>query len=252
MTEQRIDPSKVTKPIQLLAAWLAGLVLTDSAFLTAATAISKPEWATGALVIASIANVPVFLAALFLLQTRFRPEMQEDVFYAKYLEQRYSTLTRRTETVAVQALPMAQTPMSLQMTAEEPSSGISIEVNDLLPRFTDLVKALAKEGIHPSKTFGSTNEEPKVPERFVIAVGDGVPVSLVQRVVRAAMPYGLDGIQMAGAGAREIHDMHNKRLYLGSYNLDGRNSVKLAPEIVEQIMSPSLTEKGLRELLASI
>jgi len=250
MAEQRIDPSKVTKPIQLLAAWLAGLVLTDSAFLTAASVISKPEWAAGALVIASIANVPVFLAALFLLQTRFRPEMQEDVFYAKYLEQRYSTLTRRTETVAVQALPMAQTPMSLQMTAEEPSSGISIEVNDLLPRFTDLVKALAKEGIHPSKTFGSTNEEPKVPERFVIAVGNGVPVSLVQRVVRAAMPYGLDGIQMAGA--QENHDMHNKRLYLGSYNLDGRNSVELAPEIVEQIMFPSLTEKGLRELLASI
>jgi hypothetical protein len=46
--------------------------------------------------------------------------------------------------------------------------------------------------------------------------------------------------------------MHNKRLYLGSYNLDGRNSVELAPEIVEQIMFPSLTEKGLRELLASI
>ncbi|WP_416268407.1 hypothetical protein SD235_13600 [Burkholderia cepacia] len=87
MSDQKnIDPPKITKPIQLLAAWLAGLIVINGSFLGAAAALKSPEWASAALVVASIVNVPVFLACLFLLQTKFRPEMQEDVYYSKYLE----------------------------------------------------------------------------------------------------------------------------------------------------------------------
>lgn len=91
MTHPQLRPERITKPIQLLAAWLAGLVLVDSAFLTAASFLEAPTWAAGILVIASVCNVPVFIGALFLLQTRFRPEMQEDPFYSHYLERRYSS-----------------------------------------------------------------------------------------------------------------------------------------------------------------
>lgn len=86
MTEHRIEPSKVTKPIQLLAAWLVGLILVNGSFLGAAISIASPEWVRVILVVASILNVPVFLFCLFLLQTKFRPEMQEDSYYSKYLE----------------------------------------------------------------------------------------------------------------------------------------------------------------------
>lgn len=87
MSNQNIEPPKITKPIQLLAAWLAGLILINGSFLATATSLSTPTWAPAALVVASILNVPLFLACLFLLQTKFRPEMQEDAYYAKYLEQ---------------------------------------------------------------------------------------------------------------------------------------------------------------------
>ena len=86
MTEQRINPEKVTKPIQLLAAWLVGLILVNGSFLVAAQQISKPEWASATLVVASVINVPVFIFALFLLQTKFRPQMQEDSYYSQYLQ----------------------------------------------------------------------------------------------------------------------------------------------------------------------
>ena len=82
---QEITPHKVTKPIQLLAAWLLGLVLIDGAFLGAAKALSTPSWLPAVLVIAAVCNVPLFLACIFLLQTRFRPQMQEDLFYSRYL-----------------------------------------------------------------------------------------------------------------------------------------------------------------------
>lgn len=87
MNENKIAPEKITKPIQLLAAWLAGLILVNGSFLAAASALSDPLWLRSTLVIASVCNVPVFLFCLFLLQTKFRPEMQEDTYYSKYLEQ---------------------------------------------------------------------------------------------------------------------------------------------------------------------
>ena len=90
MAEQKITPERITRPIQLLAAWLTGLVLIDGSFLSAASVISVPSWVPGSLVIAAILNVPIFLGAIFLLQTRFRPEMQEDKYYSRYLERKYS------------------------------------------------------------------------------------------------------------------------------------------------------------------
>ncbi len=92
MSTKNIQPEKITKPIQLLGAWLLGLLLMNSAFLTAASQISKPDWAAGALVIAAMANVPLFLISIFLLQTKFRPEMQEDSYYSKHLERKYNEL----------------------------------------------------------------------------------------------------------------------------------------------------------------
>ncbi len=90
MNGNKISPEKITKPIQLLAAWLIGLILIDGSFLFSAQKISDPTWASGALVISAIINVPIFLFAIFLLQTKFRPEMQEDSYYSKYLKRRYS------------------------------------------------------------------------------------------------------------------------------------------------------------------
>ena len=101
MSTNNLRPEKVTKPIQLLAAWLLGLVLINSSFLVAASSIKSPDWGAGALIIATIANVPIFLISLFLLQTKFRPEMQEDTYYSEYLQRKFNgnskTETRNTQ-----------------------------------------------------------------------------------------------------------------------------------------------------------
>ncbi|HAS1098285.1 TPA: hypothetical protein I3789_004880, partial [Enterobacter cloacae] len=67
INEQRIEPHKVTKPIQLLAAWMVGLVVTNSSFLIAASQMTDQSWEKGFLVVAAVINVPLFLFALFLL-----------------------------------------------------------------------------------------------------------------------------------------------------------------------------------------
>jgi len=91
MPERGVEPQRITKPIQLLAAWLSGLVLVNGAFLAAARFLASPSWVPAALSIAAIANVQLFLGCIFLLQTKFRPEMQEDTFYSEYLGVRRAT-----------------------------------------------------------------------------------------------------------------------------------------------------------------
>lgn len=86
MDQHGIKPERITKPIQLLAAWLVGLFVTNASFLLAAKQIDNPSWGAAMLLIASVVNVPVFIVALFLLQTKFRPQMQEDQYYSKYLD----------------------------------------------------------------------------------------------------------------------------------------------------------------------
>jgi len=72
--------------------------------------------------------VPVFLLCLFLLQTRFRPEMQEDKYYSRHLAQRYSPETAKSELVEVTESPTE---------VAEPIS--QLEINDLLPCFDDII-----------------------------------------------------------------------------------------------------------------
>ena len=183
MANEQIQPDKVTKPIQLLAAWLAGLIITDGAFLTSAALISRPDWASGALVVAAILNVPLFLTALFLLQTKFRPEMQEDAFYSKHLERVYSAQTRKMEVLVHKDTPeirlVGKNELRLHPPANRIERGTIVELNDLLPRHNELQAALESHGILVSSTFGSSSQDPKVPRRFVVAFGADVPLPAV-------------------------------------------------------------------------
>ncbi len=86
MENPKIQPDKITKPIQLLAVWFAGLVLLVSLLLAGAKTITSPIWLTPVLAISAILIIPLFLYFVFLLQTKYRPQMQEDTFYSKYLD----------------------------------------------------------------------------------------------------------------------------------------------------------------------
>lgn len=44
MGDPQIQPHRITKPIQLLAVWMAGLVLLVGSFLTGARVLAKPDW----------------------------------------------------------------------------------------------------------------------------------------------------------------------------------------------------------------
>lgn len=88
MSQDAIRPEHVTRPYQLLAASFVALILIDSAFLGAARFLTQPPWIPALLAIASVCNVPLFLAAAIVLQTKYRPELQDDTYYSDYIKRR--------------------------------------------------------------------------------------------------------------------------------------------------------------------
>lgn len=93
MAGTQLTPEKITSPFQLMAAWFAMLVLLISVLLTAATNISRPDWAAGYLVVFSSVVVLVVIACVTLMLTKFRPHLQEGKEYAEWLKEqnRYSS-----------------------------------------------------------------------------------------------------------------------------------------------------------------
>lgn len=91
METHKIEAHKITKPIQLMAVWFVALLLIDSAFLTAAVKITTPPWLAPTLIISAIVFVPLFLIGVFLMQTVFRKELQDDKFYSEWLKRQEET-----------------------------------------------------------------------------------------------------------------------------------------------------------------
>ena len=142
MQADQIPVHKVTKPIQLLAAWLVGLILIDTSFLTAAATIVKPTWAPALLVVAAVLNVPLFLICLFTLQTKFRPQMQEDTYYASYLEKSTGSMLRQ--------IQPAENPDSLKPEFSELTKQTLQMIKSLDERLGNLTQDVSKLSIETS------------------------------------------------------------------------------------------------------
>jgi hypothetical protein len=172
VTEHPIKPERITKPIQLLAAWLAGLLAIDICFLTAAIHFPDSSWHASALVIAAMANVPVFLAAVFLLQTRFRPELQEDSYYSTYLSAKTNELVKvPLPDSRIASLHEQLALLEVRLLRQQVEHTASVEGADLstltyginhhLDDRKDIQKKLRELNVLGSRVFGADVQAPK-------------------------------------------------------------------------------------------
>jgi len=280
LSNHQISPEKVTKPIQLLAAWLTGLIIVNGAFLVAASKIGFDHWSSGTLIVASIVNVPMFLAAIFLLQTKFRPEMQEDSYYSKYLENQISAETGQVE--AQRPKEQSQDINDLRenltlltdkintLTAkiDKPNEKTEIEeiskftneivaafenrqttmvrINDLLPSYSSIVDSLNEAGIEIQGIFGSSNDPPaEEPAVFAISFGEGVEVELLQKIITICRPLGATHVSYVDS------DIAGGKIYIGSYGykFEDRKQPELNDLVYEFIMSKHISISKLKYLL---
>lgn len=247
--EQKIKPEKITKPIQLLAAWLLGLILLDGSFLTAANFFAEGSKESLILVIAAVANVPIFLSAIFLLQTRFRPELQEDIYYSKYLDKKTNQIVKvnkidkidaELDALRNQIVTLQNSYLTSKM--EEIQSANTkldflgkkwkIGVNDLLPNYQDIRERLRKEKIGVSDLFGSNSQEPTTPD-LVVSFSGRVDFISKSRMLKLAYDLGFKRYDYYDENDEVIIDQH---ILLGSYGL-GR--IPINQELIDLLNSTS-------------
>lgn len=198
MEKNKISPEKITKPIQLLGAWLVGLLAVDSAFLIAATSMDLSSWQSGALSIAAIVNVPLFIGALFLLQTKFRPELQEDSYYSTYLNNQTNELMKvpKSELLydqLVSKVNKIENRVKLEKNNQSASelSRLSYGVNTNLDESVDLKveSKLHELGIKTIRVFGEDSDKP---DDLVVAVADHLPSGVINQVLMMAKEFGFE------------------------------------------------------------
>jgi hypothetical protein len=219
MTGQPVKPEKITKPIQLLGAWLAGLLAIDTCFLVTAGRMQDASWHAGALVIAAIANVPLFLAAVFLLQTRFRPELQEDSYYSTYLSSKTNQLVKVTPTdakVAAMLEQIASTEARVVQRRIEPANpehpdlaALTFGVNRHLTDREIIQKKLLELDVLGTAYFGA--EEPAQGRN--VAISRKLSREYVRSIVRIARELGFESYNFFRPEEEEI----DEDVLFGSY-----------------------------------
>lgn len=201
MNESSIKPEKITKPIQLLGAWLAGLFSIDACFLFAATKMNTGSWELKALIIAAIINVPLFLIAVFILQTRFRPELQEDLYYSTYLGNKTNQpLIVNKEDAQLVSLTHRITELENKINNKEKYGDISksqlefltIGVNKYLSDIPQISKKLAAIGLIEYTLFGG--KEP--PKGRNVSISRHLSQTTVREIVKLASDLGFNSYNL--------------------------------------------------------
>jgi hypothetical protein len=220
MNQTTIKPEKITKPIQLLGAWLAGLFLIDACFLFAAANIKSGSWEPKALTIAAIVNVPLFLISVFVLQTRFRPELQEDSYYSTYLSSKTNQLiTVSKEDAQFSAIFHRIYELEMKIRSVQNDGTISqnrvqelaFGVNKYLGDRAQISKKLSSHGIIDFTSFGGN--EP--PNGRSVAISKYLPKETIREVVKLAQELGFNSYDFMDGYAEEIIE----DVLIGSYGV---------------------------------
>ena len=237
MPNNQLEPHKLTKPIQLLGAWLLGLTIIDGGFLGAAVAIGSGQWERSALVIAAIVNVPIFLLALFVLQTKFRAELQEDSYYSEYISKKTALAIElgKNERAGIgQEFPSTPVVDHVSSAPSEASASLDwstwkIGLNEHRDDFLAIREALLQQGIPVAIMFGVG----KPPKEWVISISSHMGFDHVIALLRVLVTFSFDGfsrwepVEEAG----ETEDV-----YIGSYG--DRNYVRFTPQLQDLLAKP--------------
>lgn len=243
MSQNQIDAKNVTKPIQLLAAWLIGLILVNAAFLGVAASIQG--WERSALVLASIVNVPVFLFALFLLQTKFRPELQEDIFYSKYLDSKTNQIVTKSKFESIEkelsSLKMTMVEnLSIRARADDSIRdplGINYKIglNRHLKNFSKIREFLKSKDIPVADIFGAK----RPPDGAYLVLDNSIDFRTKINFLKIAMDFELDSYGYFDSEEEGIYE----DILIGGY---AKKEVPFSEEL-RKLLSSNIDPADLRE-----
>lgn len=184
-----------------------------------------------ALTWAAIVNVPLFLGALFLLQTRFRPELQEDLYYSTYINQktnqsvsvskdehRLAVVLGRIE--RVENLVKAASSEALNKDHANLLSGIDFGINLHFPDKEELSTRLLSMGVKRHTWFGS--DEP--PKGRIVSISENLPEETREAILAVVEKLGFVRYNLFDNLMEEIEE----DVLIGSYGSGDRKIPRTA------------------------
>jgi hypothetical protein len=228
-----IKADKITKPIQLLAAWLSGLVLTNSTFLASAILIGPTIWTHYALITASIINVPLFLASIFILQTKFRPELQEDSYYSNYILNNRGDLIKQKETY-IQIIKNQETIKTTGFNLFK----YTIAINDYIENYKEIENELNNATIPTGHYFGKFNNVKEPPKRWLISINQEMEKDSIIAFLESIIKF---KDQFDGFYFDKRLEFEDTDIYIGGYK-DDVSFLPLNNMILDKIKSLEMSQ----------
>lgn len=268
MSEKNIKPEKITKPIQLLAVWLIGLIIIETSLLTASAMVSEPNWLSALYGISAVAIIPIFLILIFLLQTKFRPQIQEDEYYAKYLDKNTMSFVDVSKNIEKNSElsrdEIKQLIKDTQSTFESVKSGIQkgetkneleglisksdinldklekivkyssldVRINRRIKTFKQIVNSIQKLNIVSFKEFG----EKELPQNFLVSFTKTFPATIVKEIILELIPHGASYINLVD-DEEAVELNYDKSIFIGSYKYEDLSNVSIDEKMLKKIVN---------------
>lgn len=195
MSTSKIEPEKITNPMQLMAAWFVMLVLLVTVLLGAAAKISEPSWAAGYLVISATLLICIVIICVFLMLTKFRPNLQDSEKYAIWLkdQNKFVETTEPKKTVHKDKLPKLE--LSPDLSPQEQISQLKlVRACDVVVVNSDysqlIIENLLKAGF-PASLYERDipNKNHELCESTGIWVGESLNPKAVLMAIEIALGY---------------------------------------------------------------
>jgi hypothetical protein len=162
-------------------------------------------------VIAAIVNVPIFLIAIFVLQTKFRPELQEDAFYSKYLDSKTNTVVKvgKLDLIEKEIENLRKNISSHVLPAQTDSRGFewgNISINDHLKDCSQIRQYFKDNSIPIYDIFGNARDTVDAPKGRYISIDHGVNFSVLIEILKIGVKFKMDGYAYYSAHEEESND----------------------------------------------
>ncbi len=117
--------------------------------------------------------------------------------------------------------------------------GYSIQLNDLLPRYSEILDRFEKSDIPLKDIFGSSSENPTPPSLNIIAFGIAVEPARLLEILELLEGFEPDYLQI------DNRAINRKDIWIGAYNIDNEPVAMLSEALVGQLKSNTLDSAGL-------
>lgn len=268
MSDKNIKPEKITKPIQLLAVWLIGLILIESSLLTAAGVINEPGWLPVFFGISAVSIIPVFLILIFLLQTKYRPQIQEDEYYSKYLDKNTMQfvdvskkpnlpielirkemyqIVKETQNNLINiksSVDKGESKERLESLISNSDSKISelekivkyasinLHINKTINSYREIIAEVKKIGFPRYEEFG----EEEIPQNFLVSFTKTISPIIVKELLVEIIPHGATYVSLVSDEQR-IEREYGDAIFIGSYLYNKPEKTKIDQIFLNKLAS---------------